>query len=248
MNTPARSLAPLRRGSLFSRPWSSAARQSITFTRTFTYTRQPIVRSKPTVQPCQQNVLLSLRGRCTAGPPRSLRFKSHKSHPKSTQSPDPTPHLGSPEPALSLSQRLRKLGRQYGWLALGVYMGLAVLDFPLCFLTVRMLGTDRIGHYEHVIVEGVKNMLRIPFPNLWKDSDPSLADEVQEATAREGSVGNNVAKETAEASIWTQLALAYAVHKALIFIRIPLTAALLPKVAKTLRGFGYNVGRAKPKK
>lgn len=49
-------------------------------------------------------------------------------------------------------------------------------------------------------------------------------------------------------AIWTQLALAYAVHKSFIFFRIPLTAAVLPKVVKTLRSWGYNVGRAKPVK
>jgi hypothetical protein len=43
------------------------------------------------------------------------------------------------------------------------------------------------------------------------------------------------------------LVLAYAVHKSLIFFRVPLTAAVLPKVVKTLRSYGWNVGRAKPK-
>ncbi|KAF1960136.1 hypothetical protein CC80DRAFT_489352, partial [Byssothecium circinans] len=218
MNTPARSLAPLLRGTLFPLPRSPTARQTVSFARTFTSTRQPVARSR----------LQALHGRRTALLRPSLRFKSDK---KPTQSPGPTPHLGSPEPAPSLSQRLKKLGRQYGWLALGVYMGLTVLDFPFCFLTVRMLGTDRIGHYEHVIIEGVKNVLRIPFPNLWKDAEPAITEEVVEATAKEGSMTN---AGKAEASIWTQLALAYAVHKSLIFFRIPLTAALLPKVAKTL--------------
>lgn len=43
--------------------------------------------------------------------------------------------------------------------------------------------------------------------------------------------------------LWTQLALAYAIHKSFIFIRIPLTAAVLPKIVKTLRGWGWNIGR-----
>jgi hypothetical protein len=38
------------------------------------------------------------------------------------------------------------------------------------------------------------------------------------------------------------LALAYAVHKSLIFLRVPLTAAILPKVVKVLRGWGWQVG------
>lgn len=45
----------------------------------------------------------------------------------------------------SLSARLRKLTKEYGWAALGVYLGLSVLDFPFCFLLVRIVGTDRIG-------------------------------------------------------------------------------------------------------
>jgi hypothetical protein len=48
-------------------------------------------------------------------------------------------------------------------------------------------------------------------------------------------------------AIWTQLGLAYLVHKSLIFFRVPLTAAVLPKVVKTLRSWGYNIGTKKPK-
>ena len=47
--------------------------------------------------------------------------------------------------------------------------------------------------------------------------------------------------------IWTQLALAYAIHKSFIFIRVPLTAALTPKVVRVLRGWGWNIGKRKPK-
>ena len=43
--------------------------------------------------------------------------------------------------------------------------------------------------------------------------------------------------------IWTQLALAYAIHKSFIFVRVPLTAAVTPKVVKTLRGWGWNIGK-----
>lgn len=49
------------------------------------------------------------------------------------------------EESLSLSGRLRKLSREYGWSAVGVYLGLSVLDFPFCFLLVKWAGTERIG-------------------------------------------------------------------------------------------------------
>jgi len=38
-------------------------------------------------------------------------------------------------------------------------MGLSALDFPFCFLAVRLLGTDRIGHWEHVVVTGLKRLV-----------------------------------------------------------------------------------------
>jgi N-terminal acetyltransferase 2 len=60
-------------------------------------------------------------------------------------SPNPTPNLGSPSENLSLGQRMRKLSREYGWSALGVYLALTALDFPFCYMLVRYLGTDRIG-------------------------------------------------------------------------------------------------------
>jgi hypothetical protein len=44
----------------------------------------------------------------------------------------------------------------------------------------------------------------------------------------------------------TQLALAYAIHKSLIFFRVPLAAAVTPKVVKVLRGWGWNIGKKVP--
>lgn len=186
--------------------------------------------------------------------------------PKRTSKP--TPQLGSPEPAPSLSQRLKKLSREYGWTAVGVYLALSALDFPFCFLAVRALGTERIGQWEHNVVQWVKSIIAIPFPGLVKDTGESHAAgaETVEAAAREGSVAFDDELQKARDSkaskwlkrismtpadhheaIWTQLALAYAIHKSFIFIRVPLTAAILPKVVKTLRGWGYDIGKRKTK-
>ncbi|KAM0797410.1 hypothetical protein BDR22DRAFT_438268 [Usnea florida] len=129
----------------------------------------------------------------TRGPPK---------RPYTTKPPyNPTPTLNSPTPTLSLSQRLRKLSREYGWSAFGVYMLFTALDFPFCFAAVRYLGADRAEKRNH---------------------------------------GEN-------ASIWTQLALAYAIHKSFIFIRVPLTVAATPKVVKVLRGWGWDIGKRRPK-
>ncbi|EHA20335.1 hypothetical protein ASPNIDRAFT_143858, partial [Aspergillus niger ATCC 1015] len=118
----------------------------------------------------------------------------------------------SEQQAPSLSQRLRTLSKEYGWSALWVYLILSAVDFPLCFMAVRLAGVERIGHYEHVISESVKGAIR----KVWPPSE----EEEKAAAALQ--------------SLWTQLALAYAVHKSLIFIRVPLTAAITPNVVKVL--------------
>jgi len=42
--------------------------------------------------------------------------------------------------------------------------------------------------------------------------------------------------------IWTQLLLAYGLHKSLMIFRIPLTVAVTPRIVKILRGYGFNIG------
>jgi N-terminal acetyltransferase 2 len=46
----------------------------------------------------------------------------------------------------------------------------------------------------------------------------------------------------------TQLALAYAIHKSFIFVRVPLTAAILPKVVRVLRGWGWEIGKRRARR
>lgn len=80
-------------------------------------------------------------------------------------------------------------------------MTLTVLDFPFCFLAVRGLGTERIAHYEHVVVEAVMNVVRIPFPNLGKRNNEGapINDEAAESTVEEGELGWAEDIEEAEA-------------------------------------------------
>lgn len=74
----------------------------------------------------------ALRG----GSRRGFRFSAWRSNQ------DPGKKTEVP---LSLAGRLKKLSREYGWSAVGVYAGLSILDFPFCFLIVRIVGADKIG-------------------------------------------------------------------------------------------------------
>ncbi|MCJ1412281.1 hypothetical protein MMC19_006374 [Ptychographa xylographoides] len=242
-----------------------------------------------------------VRGSQQRPPLHPSRRRLFSSKPDTPPKYDPTPHLKSPEPALSLSQRLRKLSREYGWSALGVYLLLSALDFPFCFIAVRALGTERIGEWEHAVVDWVKKAVPIQIPPSWTGTGRESVEVAQEAVGdtiagydhgvKEAEVANKGEKasmsqvfifsghpdfmsisrhhrsfpltrnlypfydwnsiflltEPHVLGIWTQLALAYAIHKSFIFVRVPLTAAVLPKVVRVLRGWGWNIGKRKSK-
>lgn len=70
-----------------------------------------------------------------ATPRRGFRFSAWRRNTSQGDKPE----------SLSLSQRLKKLFKDYGKSAIGVYLALSVLDFPFCFLLVRIVGTETIG-------------------------------------------------------------------------------------------------------
>ncbi|EPE02206.1 peptide alpha-n-acetyltransferase [Ophiostoma piceae UAMH 11346] len=154
---------------------------------------------------------------------------------------------------LSLSQRLKKLSREYGWAAVGIYLGLSALDFPFCFLLVRWLGTDRIAAAEHFVVSHVKAVIPDSVKEYWtsyrkelKDVQRDSGNETADPEPVEGwGVKEAEERVQKEASLATQLALAYAIHKSFIFVRVPLTAAVTPKVVKVLRAWGWKIGKPK---
>lgn len=80
---------------------------------------------------------------------------------------------------LSLSQRLRKLSREYGWAAIGVYLALSALDFPFCFLAVKQLGTDRIGQWEHAVLSYVKGWVEWPLGQGGRDAVDGAAEDIK---------------------------------------------------------------------
>jgi hypothetical protein len=165
-----------------ARPWTQSPGTASFFTAT-----QPAARQRLAHAWLRQSGLLHWRYQpsALARGIRSLRFKSQKA-PQNRL--DPTPHLGSPEPALSISQRLKQLSKEYGWTAVGVYFALSLLDFPFCFLAVRLLGTDRIGHYEDVLKDTFWSLVRTVFPDAGPKSK-AASEDLAEATAREGELG-----------------------------------------------------------
>lgn len=94
--------------------------------------------------------------------------------------------LGSNAPQ-SLSERMKAMSRKYGWIVVGIYLGLSVLDFPFCFLAVRWFGTERIANLEHAIIDGFWSQVEKFAPSLKEKREAKEAIAAAEEAAREGS-------------------------------------------------------------
>ncbi|KAI5927167.1 peptide alpha-N-acetyltransferase Nat2 [Camillea tinctor] len=258
LRTYLRSLKPLLPPSRPGRIASELGRQIPS--RSFFTQIQSNLRSPTSSKASQQ--LLTTRTRVSnalkkpsASPLRATRRSFHNTSRARNSKPNAR-KTNADEPQ-GLSARLKKLSREYGWSALGVYLSLSVLDFPFCFLLVRIVGTDRIGEFEHLVVSNVKKLIPESVRERWHEYRKALKDAEQEHLGNDNvsehvemagwGVEEAEKRNKAEASLGTQLALAYAIHKSFIFIRVPLTAAVTPKVVKVLRSWGWNIGKRRSK-
>ncbi|KAK6076803.1 peptide alpha-N-acetyltransferase Nat2 [Seiridium cupressi] len=113
------------------------------------------------------------------------------------------------------------------------------------------------GEIEHYIVSNVKKAIPQSVKDRYNEYRAALKKEEKETFGNDNisehvemagwGVEEAEARNQAEASLGTQLALAYAIHKSFIFVRVPLTAAILPKVVKVLRSWGWKIGKKKSK-
>lgn len=131
-------------------------------------------------RPTAYTRLSELRLPCRNAP---RRFNSSKPNSSQRAGPSSTSSGSSHEQPLSFSQRMRKLSREYGWSALGVYLLLSALDFPFCFAAVRLLGVDRIGHWEHTILESAKRVLDSVLPLALTSRKEEAQAEGEDSTA-----------------------------------------------------------------
>jgi Protein of unknown function (DUF1279) len=116
---------------------------------------------------------------CPRSPLSPLRSQVKLSNASRTFRRFQSVQVNTSDASLSLSQRLRKLSREYGWTAVGVYLALSALDFPFCFLAVKLLGTDRIGHWEHVVLSYVKGLIKWPLGQGGQDAVDGAINEVK---------------------------------------------------------------------
>ncbi|KAF0326781.1 peptide alpha-n-acetyltransferase [Colletotrichum asianum] len=99
-------------------------------------------------------------------------------------------------PSLAPDISLKKLSKEYGWSAVGVYLALSVLDFPFCFLLVRVVGTDRIGQLEHWVTSHIKQIIPESVKTWWHEYRAALTK------AETAQLGSNDVSEAVEMAGW----------------------------------------------
>ena len=131
---------------------------------------------QPLTQRLQQRAISQLvRSRIPARPFATPSWRNLKLSPFRTLR-----RYSDDKPAQSLSDRLKELSRKYGWAAVGVYLGLSALDFPFCFMAVRLVGPDRIGEVEHAIVDYFWHAVAIFAPSM-RPQEREVVEDVEAA-------------------------------------------------------------------
>lgn len=117
---------------------------------------------------------------------------------------------------------MKELVREYGWAATGVYLGLSFIDLPLSYMLVHNAGQDRLESWE----VSVRKLVG------------ANADSENTYVHKAATGGKSL--------FWAEFGIAYIIHKSLIFIRVPITVAITPRIASKLGQWGFNVKRAVP--
>ena len=141
---------------------------------------------------------------------------------------------------------LKELMKEYGYSALGIYLALTALDLPLCYLLVHSMGKDDIEYYE--------NLAKQQFGYGMSNEELTKKQEILRIQEMENDKNVPHSNEQEEMGFfsyvisqfsWTEFAIAYGIHKSLIFIRVPICAAITPGVVKFLRRWGFKIGTDK---
>ncbi|CAN3358818.1 hypothetical protein DICA3_F10858 [Diutina catenulata] len=135
---------------------------------------------------------------------------------------------------------IKDLVKEYGYSALGVYLGLSFIDLPICYVVVHSQGKDEIEYYENKLKQqfgyGVSDTELEQ--KQARDRAAQAEEQADAAAANDSGITAFVRKHFS----WTEFAIAYGIHKSLIFIRLPITAAITPGIVKVLRNWGFKIG------
>ena len=121
----------------------------------------------------------------------------------------------------SLTSRFKELSKKYGWVAIGVYTAISIVDFSIAFGLVNFAGAQKVKAVERSILD---------FVGFSKSSDNG---HNQGENDQQGSPN----------SLWAMIVLAYGIHKTLFLPpRLAIAAGITPRLVKELQRRGYAIG------
>ncbi|KAI9300743.1 hypothetical protein BJ944DRAFT_170325 [Cunninghamella echinulata] len=109
--------------------------------------------------------------------------------------------------------------KKYGYVSVGIYMTISLMDFSLASALVYFKGADKVKKIEESILKEIKSITGIQLPSSSPSSTTSSDDHPS----------------------WSSVfLLAFGIHKTLFLpIRISLTAMITPTIAKKLVKYGW---------
>ncbi|AGO11024.1 AaceriAFR475Cp [[Ashbya] aceris (nom. inval.)] len=135
---------------------------------------------------------------------------------------------------------LKALMQTYGWSALAVYMAISAVDLPLCYFGVHSLGEKTIKVY----MNRLKNIFDCGKEEHLLISEIEILQEERQRI-KEHASGESIWRQLMNSNFLTEFLIAYGIHKSLVFVRVPLTAAATPAIVKILQHWGFNIGKLK---
>ncbi|KAK9453750.1 hypothetical protein V1511DRAFT_504393 [Dipodascopsis uninucleata] len=142
------------------------------------------------------------------------------------------------------------LTKKYGWPVVYVYLGLSALDYPFCFAFVHYIGQEKVGQLEHMAMEYAKPVLDYVnqlLVSIGLKSQGSYGTSIDHEPNQTPDKSSESTSKTGTPSLLTEMAIAYGVHKSLVFIRLPLAVAITPSILKFCEKYFPRLFKTGPK-
>ncbi|KAI8821649.1 Sucrase/ferredoxin-like-domain-containing protein [Fimicolochytrium jonesii] len=181
----------------------------------------------------------SLRSPSTATSATRINTRFASTTSESPLNTPPPPPPGAQEPP---KRDFKSLLREYGPIATITYLTLSFMTFCACLTSIMVLGIDQ--KQIKTAFRKIKEFLGF-HP---ADPEPELraADALNDETAKEPTWWERHMpewlKNPATHAMLTNILLAMAMTKMFLPIKLGITAAIVPTVAKKLRSMGFNLG------
>lgn len=130
---------------------------------------------------------------------------------------------------------IKKLMKTYGYSALVVYIGVTFISLPLCFFTVHSMGAEKISVY----LNKGKQLFGYGEP-----TDEAVIEKIRQKEAdleEQRKLGEHTRWQAfKQSTLLAEFLIAYGLHKSLVFVRIPVTAAVTPSMARLFKRWGFT--------